>query len=605
MKHTVRVFANVGGLIAIAALGACSASTESPSSTESVERFTQLENPDAGEGGKAKSEEGRAIPVPSDSYIPAPQAPGHDTSGGVGGLIGSKGTQIGSGGLGSRGSGLGGGGTAIGLGGLGTKGVGHGYSGYGAGGGNFGKKGGIATRREMPSRLQYTDHGVNALTNVLDDPMSTFAADVDTASYTNARRELQSGRLPNVAAVRVEEFVNYFDYPAPDPVGDRIFAVRAEAAPSPWTSQRHILRIGVNTKEPNMEKRSPVALTFLVDTSCSMSGSDRLPMAQRALKTMVQGLTAEDSVSLATYAGNSRIVLAPTSAAKQSKIFSAIDALRTRGGTAMGAGVDNAYDLAQKAYRKGIENRVVILSDGDANIGPISHEALLKRISSYADQGITLSTIGFGRGNYQDTLMEQFANKGDGNSFYVDSDREAQRVFGTRLVSTLQTVARDVKFQVVFNPDAVMAYRLIGYENRDVADKDFRNDAVDAGEVGVGHAVTALYELVLRDAPKGDVAQVHIRHKMPGKDTAAVESSYAIPQTMVRDEWADVSDSYRVALAAAAFAEKLRASQHVEELRYSDIAGLLNGKQAPKTTEENELLSLIRKAERLSGPELR
>ena len=602
MKHTVRVFANVGGLIAIAVLGACSASTERPSSTESVERFTQLENPDAGEGRKAKSEEGRAIPIPSDSYIPAPQAPGHDTSGGVGGLIGAKGTQIGTGGLGSRGSGLGGGGTAIGLGGLGTKGVGHGYSGYGAGGGAFGKKGGIATRMEAVSRSQYTDYGVNALTDVLEDPMSTFAADVDTASYTNARRELQSGRLPNVAAVRVEEFVNYFDYPAPDPVEDHVFSVRAEAAPSPWTNQRHILRIGVNTKQPKMEERSPVALTFLVDTSCSMTGSDRLPMAQRALKTMLKGLSREDSVALATYAGNSRIVLPPTSAANRSQIANAIDALRTRGGTAMGAGVDIAYDLAQKGYREGIENRVVILSDGDANIGPLSHEALLNRISSYANRGITLSTIGFGRGNYQDTLMEQFANKGDGNAFYVDSDREAQRVFGARLVSTLQTVARDVKFQVVFNPEAVIAYRLIGYENREVADKDFRNDAVDAGEVGVGHSVTALYELVLRDAPKGDVAQVHIRHKVPGKDTAAVESSYAIPQTMVRDEWADVSDSYRVALAAASFAEKLRASQYVEELRYADIAALLEGKHARRTLEENELLSLIRKADQLADP---
>lgn len=605
MKDTVRLFANFGGVFALTTLGACLNYSGSPSSDEEINRFTQIENSDAGEGRKAKSEEGKAISVPSDSYISAPQAPGQETSGGAGGLIGAKGTQIGSGGLGSRGSGLGAGGTAIGLGGLGTKGVGHGYSGYGAGGGNFGKKGGLSTRREMPSRPQYTDYGVNALTDVLQDPKSTFAADVDTASYTNARRELQSGRLPNVAAVRVEEFVNYFDYPAPDPSGDRVFSVRAEVAPSPWTNQRHILRIGVNTKQPKMEERTPVALTFLVDTSCSMAGSDRLPMAQRALKTMLKGLSREDSVALATYAGNSRIVLPPTSAANRSEIADAIDALRTRGGTAMGAGVDNAYDLAQRGYREGIENRVVILSDGDANIGPLSHEALLKRISSYANRGITLSTIGFGRGNYQDTLMEQFANKGDGNSFYVDSDREAQRVFGRRLVSTLQTVARDVKFQVVFNPESVMAYRLIGYENRDVADKDFRNDAVDAGEVGVGHAVTALYELVLRETPKGDVAQVHIRHKVPGKDTAAVESSYAIPQTMVRDEWADVSDSYRVALAAASFAEKLRASQYVEELRYSDIAELLNGKQARKTTEETELLSLIRKADRLSGPELR
>ena len=586
MKETVRLFANLGGFVALTTLGACLNATDPSSSDDRVERFSKLENADAGEGAKAKREEGRAS--------------GHDTSGGVGGLIGAKGTQIGSGGLGSRGSGLGGGGTAIGLGGLGTKGVGHGYSGYGAGGGAFGKKGGIATRREVASRPQYTDYGVNALTDVLQDPMSTFAADVDTASYTNARRELQSGRLPNVAAVRVEEFVNYFDYPAPAPSGDRVFSVRAEAAPSPWTNQRHILRIGVNTKRPNLEERSPVALTFLVDTSCSMTGSDRLSMAQRALKTMVEGLNSEDSVSLATYAGNSRIVLPPTSAANRSQINDAIDALRTRGGTAMGAGVDMAYDLAQKAYRKGIENRVVVLSDGDANIGPLSHEALLKRISTYANQGITLSTIGFGRGNYQDTLMEQLANKGDGSSFYVDSDREARRIFGTRLVSTLQTVARDVKFQVVFNPESVIAYRLIGYENRDVADKDFRNDAVDAGEVGVGHAVTALYELVLRDAPKGELARVHIRHKAPGKDTAAVESSYSIPETMVRNEWADVSDSYRVALAAAAFAEKLRASQYVEELTYTEIAAILDGKKTRQTTEEAELRTLMDMAQRLS-----
>ena len=290
-----------------------------------------------------------------------------------------------------------------------------------------------------------------------------------------------------------------------------------------------------------------------VDVSCRYQlFDDRIgPITNGAagVEDDAQGVITRGFCGSCNVRGQGRIVLPPTSAANRSQIEHAIDALRTRGGTAMGAGVDIAYDLAQKGYREGIENRVVILSDGDANIGPLSHEALLNRISSYANQGITLSTIGFGRGNYQDTLMEQFANKGDGNAFYVDSDREAQRVFGARLVSTLQTVARDVKFQVVFNPEAVMAYRLIGYENREVADKDFRNDAVDAGEVGVGHSVTALYELVLRDAPNGDVAQVHIRHKVPGKDTAAVESSYAIPQTMVQDEWADVSDSYRVALA--------------------------------------------------------
>jgi Ca-activated chloride channel family protein len=356
----------------------------------------------------------------------------------------------------------------------------------------------------------YTDYGINDMTRVDRDRYSTFSIDVDTASYSIARRKLQSGQLPPTASVRVEEFVNYFDYdyepPAGDVQGDSApFAVNMEGAPHPFQPSHHLLRFGVQGALPHQVDRTPVHLTFLVDTSGSMSSHDKLGLAQRSLHELVENLSPTDTVALGTYAGSVREVLAPTPISRnRDRIHDAIDALSAGGGTGMSSGVELAYQMASEAMVQGHENRVIVLSDGDANIGRTSHEEILRTIKRYAEEGITLSTIGFGMGNYKDTMMEQLADQGDGNYAYIDSIDEARRVFGEDLEATLRVIARDVKIQVEFNPEAVIAYRLIGYENRDIADRDFRNDAVDAGEIGAGHTVTALYDVVLADGYRGE-----------------------------------------------------------------------------------------------------
>ena len=349
---------------------------------------------------------------------------------------------------------------------------------------------------QSSSSEEYTDHGINPFTLVTKDPLSTFSIDVDTASFTMARRKLNQGVLPAWEGVRAEEFINFFDYDYVAPKNEPL-AVHMEAMPDPFKDGRHILRVGLQAMEYEPEDRPPLHLTFLVDVSGSMSSRDKLGLAKVSMHTLVDNLGAGDTVALATYAGRVAKVLDPTEATEKTRIHAAIDALRSGGSTAMSSGIDLAYAMADEAFEEGAENRVVILSDGDANVGKSSWEAMLRQIKGFADQGITLSTIGFGQGNYRDTLMEQLANKGDGNNFYVDSQRESDRIFGEQIGGTMITVARDTKVQVEFNPAAVSSYRLIGYENRDIADADFRNDRVDAGEVGSGHSVTALYEVIL------------------------------------------------------------------------------------------------------------
>ncbi len=451
----------------------------------------------------------------------------------------------------------------------------------------------------------YTHHGVNEMTLVEDDPQSTFSVDVDTASYAIARRKLESGRLPPPSAVRVEEFVNYFDYHYVGPTGDAPFAVNMEAAPSPWTSGHHVLRVGVQGRRIEASQRKPARLTFLVDVSGSMSRPDKIGYVTESLTWLTSRLSPEDSVAIVTYAGRSDIVLPPTSALHTSVIHAAIARMRTGGGTAMGSGVNTAYELARDAYVDGAENRVIVLSDGDANIGPDSHGQLLELIADHAGEGITLSTVGFGTGNYKDTLMEQFADKGDGNYHYIDSMQESRRVFGERLSGTIETIARDVKIQVDFEPEAVIAYRLLGYENRDIADEDFRNDAVDAGEIGSGHSVTALYDVVLQDGwaanPQRRLATVRLRAKKPGRDRAAEEWRTHFPARLLAPDLADTSKGFRVALSAATFAEKLRRSRHVDEVSYTQIARLLNTARRAAEEEDDELLALVHRAGLLAG----
>jgi Ca-activated chloride channel family protein len=449
----------------------------------------------------------------------------------------------------------------------------------------------------------FVHYGINDMILAENDRLSTFAVDVDTASYSIARRKLNEGMLPPTAAVRTEEFVNalHYGYVAPDAGSDAPFAVHMEAAPHPFEGNHHVLRVGVKGLEIDDEDRAPIHLTFLVDTSGSMSSADKLGLAQQAVAVMIENLGPQDTVAITTYAGSTRLVLEPTSASQGSRIIDAINDLSSGGGTAMGSGMELAYQQASASYVHGHENRVVVLSDGDANIGRTSHDEILRTIQQHAEEGITLSTIGFGMGNYKDTMMEQLANKGDGNYFYVDTLDEAEQVFGDDLAGTLITIAKDVKVQVEFNPEAVTAYRLIGYENRDIADRDFRNDRVDAGEIGSGHAVTAIYDVVLRDdAASTELATVRLRAKQPGPDSPAREWTTTFDGELLQDDWSDASADLRIAMAAASFAELLRNSPYAAELHFNDVYELAQAANRG-TDEDAELMGMIAQAARLSG----
>lgn len=444
----------------------------------------------------------------------------------------------------------------------------------------------------------YEDYGVNGFVLTERDAQSTFSVDVDTASYAIARSKLEHHGLPPESAVRVEEFVNAFDYTYAMPKSDP-FAVHLEAAPHPQIAGHHVLRVGIQGRAAQ-GPRKPVHLTFLVDVSGSMSSPNKLPLAQKALHELVDNLGDEDTVALATYAGRETIVLEPTYTTRKAKIHAAIDNLRSGGGTSMGSGMELAYKMAKDNYLPGCENRVIVLSDGDANIGRTSHDQILTSIRKYADEGITMTTIGLGMGNYKDVMMEQLANKGDGNYFYLDSEKEAKKVFGEKLSSTIETIARDVKIQVEFDPDAVRSYRLLGYENRDIADKDFRNDKVDAGEVGSGHQVTAVYELVLADDAKAKdaLATVRLRAKPPGPDAPAKEYAHSVPVSALTSGFEEASPSTRMAFAVGTFAEKLRGSPYVQEVSWGEIAKM--ARDASQGTEEHEeLIRLIERASQL------
>ncbi|MEQ1508242.1 MAG: von Willebrand factor type A domain-containing protein [Myxococcota bacterium] len=435
-----------------------------------------------------------------------------------------------------------------------------------------------------------------------DDHRSTFAIDVDTGAYAQARRSLREGRLPEPDAVRIEEFVNALTYAYPEPDGTTPFSVSVEGAPNPFVPGHQILRVGLRGRQVH-EDRRPVHLTFLVDTSCSMTPADRLPLAKHAIEVAVDHLGPRDTVAITTYAGSTEVVLEATPAASTRVISAAVARLHNEGGTAMADGMALAYQLAWNAFVEGDENRVVVLSDGDANIGADSPEAILDQLSVHARNGVTLSTVGFGTGNYRDAMMEQLADQGDGNYAYVDTADEAERLFGETLLSTVQTIARDVKVQVAFDPHAVRSYRLVGYENRDVADDDFRDDHVDGGEIGAGHTVTALYDVVLADAPSGELATVSLRYAPPGTGGSAREIAVGLPAGALQPSFAAASGDLRLAFGMAAFAEKLRGDDATAAIGWEAILRVVDG--APHAGgRDDELAELIRRAAELSASAL-
>lgn len=428
-----------------------------------------------------------------------------------------------------------------------------------------------------------------------EQAVSTFSADVDTGSYTLTRRAILEDQPVEAGSVRIEEFLNYFDYDTEPPTGDLPFAVALERGPSTFGPSEDIqlLRIGIQAEEIPLAERDPVNLVFLLDVSGSMNQPDKLGLVKFSMKQLVDKLQPDDTLGIVVYAGSDGVVLEPTPVREKSAILEALDKLESGGSTNGQAGIERAYELAQRAFRSDGVNRVVLCSDGDMNVG-LTGNRLVRYVSGFRDQGIYLTTLGFGTGNYQDEQMEQLANDTDGNYAYIDSKNEALRVLGEKLVSTLQVVAKDVKLQMRFDPSVVERWRLVGYENRLLDADDFEDDAVDAGDIGAGHHVTALYELDLVDGAAGAPGELAIRFKPP-EGGESTEHLWAVPETPVPLE--STSADFRFAAGVAEMAEILRGSMHSEGERWSDVTQLVEEARpmGERDVVEAELLSLIQR----------
>lgn len=343
---------------------------------------------------------------------------------------------------------------------------------------------------------RYAEISENPFLDASRAPLSTFSIDVDTASYANVRRYLNDGQLPPKDAVRIEELINYFEYDYPQPVDDVPFSVSTETAISPWNAKHKIVQIGLQGKKIALDNTPAANLVFLIDVSGSMNSPDKLPLLKEGLRMMVSQLKPQDRVAIVVYAGSSGLVLPSTSVSNKGEIIAALNKLEAGGSTNGGEGIQLAYTVAANNFIKGGNNRVILATDGDFNVGVTSDDALVSLIEQKRKSGIFLSVLGFGTGNLNDSMMEKLADKGNGNYAYIDSRDEARKALGEQVAGTLYTIAKDVKIQVEFNPALVAGYRLIGYENRLLANRDFEDDRKDAGEIGAGHSVTALYEIV-------------------------------------------------------------------------------------------------------------
>jgi Ca-activated chloride channel family protein len=458
-------------------------------------------------------------------------------------------------------------------------------------------------RPEVPAStpydgVTYEDPGTNPFVDAEEDRESTFGLDVDTASYTVARRYLDDGNLPDPASVRVEEYVNYFaqGYPAPD---DDVFAIYGDGGPSPFLPDDEVLlRVGVKAREVSDRARPDAALTFVIDVSGSMAREDRLELVKRSLTLLVDELGRRDSVAIVVYGSDARVVLGPTSARHRDEILDAIDTLRPEGSTNAEAGLRLGYELAREALLEDGINRVILASDGVANVGAVDAESILERIRDDAEAGIQLVTVGFGMGNFNDTLLEQLADRGDGFYAYVDELDEARRIFVDGLTSTLQSVALDARVQVEFEPDVVAEYRLVGFENRAIDDDDFRDD-VAAGAIGAGHEVTALYAIRLdRDARGEDrLATVHLRWVDP--DTRREdEIDHDVYLSDVEDAFSDTGSTFQLDAIVAATAERFRDSRFGRDYDLRDVLDVADeiSRDLPQTDEVHDFLELLEEA---------
>jgi Ca-activated chloride channel family protein len=426
---------------------------------------------------------------------------------------------------------------------------------------------------EIYDSMFFQNYGVNPFVSTANDPLSTFAMDIDTASYGVMRRYLSDGSLPDPDSVRVEEYLNYFDYEYPQPEGGD-FAIYTEAAPSQFGGAGYeLVQIGIQGRSIAAANRKPAALTFVIDVSGSMAREDRLGAVKQALALLVGEMREDDSIAIAVYGDTGRAVLDVTSGADKDRILDAINRLQPEGSTNVEAGLQVGFGLADEGFKEGGINLVLLCSDGVANNGVTDPAALLDKYRNYLDQGIQLSAYGFGMGNYNYILMETLADSGNGGYAYIDTIDEAERVFVQNLSGTLQTIARDAKIQVEFDPTVVKRYRLVGYENRDVADEDFRNDTVDAGEVGAGHSVTALYEIKRFPGAEGNVATVRIRYEKPDGGNV-VEEAQSLTTASIRADLTETTPRFKLASAVAQYAELLRHSKWVEGQTVEDVIGL-------------------------------
>lgn len=461
----------------------------------------------------------------------------------------------------------------------------------------------------------------NGYRKVADNPLSTFSIDVDAASYSNVRRILKEGRLPEQGAVRVEEMINYFSYQYDQPAGNEPFAVHTELAVCPWNPQHQVALIALQAKKMDMAKLPPSNLTFLIDVSGSMMSMDKLPLVKESLKLLTDQLREEDRVSIVVYAGNAGLVLPPVSGDQKMRIKEAINRLEAGGSTAGGAGIQLAYKTARENFFEKGNNRVILCTDGDFNVGLSSDGALERMIEEERKSGVFLTVLGFGNGNYQDAKMQKLADKGNGNHAYIDQLSEAKKVLVSEFGGTLFAVAKDVKLQVEFNPQKVQGYRLIGYENRMLAKEDFNDDKKDAGELGSGHTVTALYEIV----PKGvampvtgkvdslryqtvlpaitteqqtfsdEVLAVKVRYKAPDAEKSRASSFYlkGSPKAMTA-----ASANLRFASAVASFGMLLRNSEYKGNSTYRSVLALAeNALSDDIEGYRKEFLQLVSKAQ--------
>jgi len=456
-------------------------------------------------------------------------------------------------------------------------------------------EGGSAHGDYYPGTEKFGELTYNGFVYTAEDNLSTFGIDVDNGSYTFGRKKINEGHLPPEASVRVEEYINYFrqDY---DPPVDVPFSVQVDGAPSPFRGDSlHIIRIGLQGRELGDDERRPWNLTFLIDISGSMTS--RLDLVKQSLYILVDNMQEGDKISICTYAGSVGTVLMPTTLTEIDKegIKGIISDLEAGGSTAMASGIQNAYDVNMSGFMEDGVNRIIICSDGDANVGPTSHEEILELIASYVEQGITLSTLGFGQGNYNDYLMEQLADRGNGNYYYIDSLAEAERLFSEELTAVMEVIAKDVKVQVEFDIDAVVRYRLIGYENRDIADEDFEDETIDAGEIGAGHRVTALYEIELSGNAAGNLLTVHLRYKLPDGETD-IPLDIPIGLNALADTFSARSERFQFTVGVAEFAEILRESPYVNT-SLADVENIVSQAVSGGDDRDVEFLELVRKAQ--------